>query len=328
MKTNTRCKILVLLLLSSVSAVMGQNHPQLSQYTFNGLYINPAYAGYHGGWNLQAVYRNEMSGVEGSPRTFTVSADGAPWKERVGVGVTITQDNLGAESNTSLYLSYAYRIPLGGRNNPRLSFGLSGGFIHSRVDMSRLSPDDVTDPALQEGNSRRFLPDARAGVFYDDDRFYAGFSATNMIVHFSKQKEDPLQQVPEKKLQLYLTGGMLLDLSEVVLLKPSFLLRDDAGGPGSVDVNVSALIKELLWVGCSYRRELNLYSKSSVGKGLERGSSLAGMLSVYIRQRLRIGYAYEHQLSQPGGMGRPGHEVSIGYIFSRQQDNGGKRRLF
>lgn len=298
-----------------------QQAPQISQYMFHGLFINPAYAGYREQLNLTAIYRNQWTGVEGAPRTGSLAVDGTVNEDKVGLGLNIIADKLGAATNLSAYVNYAYRIKFDSYEGvPRtLSLGIAGGVAQQSWDIAKLHPDEVNDVRLL--NERRTLTmlDARVGVLYHTDRFYAGLSADNIGVHFIKPKKDPARLLPETKMNVYLLAGYLLPLSEGLAVRPSMLLKNDLAGPSSLDLNAYLLIQQTVWVGATYRTGVTLFNKN-VDPRLQKSSAVVLGAQFYLGERFRLGYSYDRSLKTTATLGPSSHEISIGLLFPRRDE--------
>ncbi|MFY0254571.1 type IX secretion system membrane protein PorP/SprF [Chitinophaga sp. 30R24] len=307
-------KILIALffILCGVS-VSAQQDAQFSQYMFNGIYVNPAYAGYREQWNIHAFYRNQWTNYPGAPKTFSVAADGAVSDGRVGLGFQAMNDQLGASNNTSWYATYAYRIPLDEAGASRLSLGISGGFIQQHMNISALQASSVDiDPVILNGRKDALLPDARFGVYYNRERFFAGLSANNLLTH-TFQKSDALKEYLPMKPHFYFTAGGLVPMSEQLVLKPSILIKEDRAGPTSVDLNAFLLINEKLWLGGSYRTAF--LKKSNLKEGLTKPAAIALMAEFFVNEKLRIGYAYDLTLNSTVANNYPTNEISLSYFF-------------
>ncbi|MFB6456179.1 type IX secretion system membrane protein PorP/SprF [Chitinophaga sp. Hz27] len=310
-------KVLTVLffILCGVTA-SAQQDAQFSQYMFNGIYVNPAYAGYKEQWNIHAFYRNQWTSLPGAPKTFSVAAEGTANNDRVGLGVQFMNDKLGASNTTSGYLTYAYRIPMNEDGSSRLAIGISGGFLQQRLDVSLLTTSSSTiDPALVNGENNRTVPDARLGIFYNRERFFAGISASNLLAQ-SFQKSQAMKEYLPLKTHLYFTLGGLVPLSEELLLKPSILIKEDLAGPTSVDLNAFVLISQKLWLGASYRS--TYLKKSNLEANLKKPSALVFMAEVFVNDKLRLGYAYDMTMNGTVATNYPTHELSIGYFFKRR----------
>ncbi|MCZ4245118.1 PorP/SprF family type IX secretion system membrane protein [Pedobacter punctiformis] len=303
----------VLLLLARPTKA--QQDAQFSQYMFNGIYINPAYAGYREQLNVHAFYRNQWTGIDGAPKTLSFAIDAIANDGNVGLALQASSDRLGAQRNTAIYANYAYRIRLNNDGTSRLAFGIGAGAVQLGIDGSLLDPNDF-EREQPTGLQSTIVPDARAGVFYSNNRFYAGFSADNLISQYIDINQYAF--IPKPKPHYYLTAGMLLPLSADVLLKPSFLLKDDRGGPTSLDLNAFFIISDKIWVGGSYRTGIKLYDKSYLQKDLSQLNSAVAAVQLFPSQNLRIGYAYDFSIGPLQGYSSGTHEISIGYFFNRK----------
>lgn len=299
---------LVLLFLQT----QAQQDAQFSQYMFNGLYINPAYAGYRQQWNVNMFYRTQWTGFSGAPKTFSLAADGSANNDRVGIGFQVMNDKLGAQNNTSFYATYAYRIPLDAYSDKTLALGISGGFVQQQLDVNALDPIDHNDPLLMNAQKTKLMPDARFGVFYNSERFYAGVSADNLITNLFQKDETYRTYLPLKP-HMYFTVGGLVPLSTTLLLKPSILVKEDFAGPTSLDLNSFLLIDKKIWVGASYRTAI--FSKKNLQSDLMKSSAIVGMIEVFVNDKLRLGYAYDQTINGTAANNYTTHEISLGYFF-------------
>jgi len=302
-----------LLLFSNL--VKGQQDAQFSQYMFNGIYINPAYAGYKEQLNIHAFYRNQWTGITGAPKTMSLAVDAIANDGNVGLALQISSDRLGAQRNESVFGNYAYRIRMNSDGSARLALGLGVGAVQLGIDGSRLNPNDpeVYQPT---GVQSTILPDARAGVYFSNNRFYAGLSADNLIAQYIDI--DRYAFIPKPKPHYYLTAGVLLPLNEGILLKPSFLLKDDRGGPTSLDLNAFVILANKFWVGGSYRTGVKLYSKDYLQKNLSQLNSAVAAVQFLPTENFRIGYAYDFSIGPLQGYSAGTHEISISYLFNRK----------
>ncbi len=305
--------MLILLLFSKLA--QGQQDAQFSQYMFNGIYINPAYAGYKEQLNIHEFYRNQWTGIQGAPKTMSVAIDAIANDGNVGLALQISSDRLGAQRNQSIYANYAYRIPMNKDGSSRLAFGLGIGVVQLGIDGAMLNPNDV-EMEQPTGMQSSILPDARAGVYFANNRMYAGFSADNLVSQYIDV--DKYAFIPQPKPHYYLTAGTLIPLSREILLKPSFLLKDDRGGPTSLDLNAFVILAEKLWIGGSYRTGVKLYSKDYLQKDLSQLNSVVAALQIFPNENLRIGYAYDYSIGPLQGYSGGTHEISIGYFFNKK----------
>ncbi|RZA00455.1 MAG: type IX secretion system membrane protein PorP/SprF [Sphingobacteriaceae bacterium] len=296
-----------------------QQDAQYSQYMFNGIYINPAYAGYREQLNVHSFYRNQWTGIIGSPKSMSLAVDAIANEGNVGLALQVAADKLGAESSISAYANYAYRLRVGNSESSRLSFGVGLGMMQQSLDGAKLNARDAGDELLAIGNEKELVPDARAGIFYANDRFYAGFSADNLIAQYILNQKNLSIYFQTPKTHFYLTAGMLLPINEDIQLKPSFLLKDDRGGPTSLDINTFVLFGGKFWIGASYRTAVKLYNKSYLQNNLQKTNSLVGMVDFFATENIRVGYAYDQTLSKLAGYSGGSHEISVGIIINPKQ---------
>jgi type IX secretion system PorP/SprF family membrane protein len=292
-----------------VTAGQAQQSAQYTQYIFNGLVINPAYAGSKGITNANVMYRSQWAGLEGAPTTQTLSIDGSAKSDRIGLGFHAINDQLGAQGTLGAYGSTAFRVRL--TEKARLSLGFGAGILQQSVDWSKLNPGDP-DPSLPTSRISTIVPDAKAGLFLNTERFYAGLSVANLIPF-----ENDLMPTPAR--QYFFTSGYVMDLGEHLKFKPSFLIKENLEGPTNVDFNAFILIKEILWLGGSYRRGFNLLNKPVTDQPYFLQNAWAGIAELYLNQKFRVGYSYDVSLSALSGFAS--HEISLGYFFLKKQDS-------
>ena len=298
-----------LLLSRQVSA---QQDAQYSQYMFNGIYINPAYAGYKEVLNVHSFYRSQWTGITGAPRSMSLAVDAIANSGNVGLALQVASDRLGAQTNLSIYGNYSYRIRMNDDGSSRLALGLGVGMVQLGIDGSLLNPNNP-EPNQPVGMQSTIVPDARAGIYFANDKFYAGFSADNLIATYINI--DRYAFIPQPKPHYYLTAGALFPLSEDFQVKPSFLLKDDRGGPTSLDLNAFLMIKDFIWVGGSYRTGVKLYDKSYLQRDLTPRNSAVAAIQIFPSEKLRIGYGYDFSIGPLQGYSGGTHEISLSYSF-------------
>jgi type IX secretion system PorP/SprF family membrane protein len=309
-----------LLLMLNAGLIYAQQDAQQSQYMFNGIYINPAYAGYKENLNLHSYYRSQWTGIPGSPVSTSLAVDATANDGNVGLALQLSSDKLGAQSNLSAYANYAYRLRMNSDGSSRLAFGLGVGIQQLAINGAVLDPNDP-EPSPLAGTQSTVLPDARLGIYYSTESFYAGVSADNLVSQYINLKA--YQYIAQPKPHYYLTAGFLAPLSDGLMLKPSFLLKDDAGGPTSLDLNAFLLFGDKLWVGGSYRAGVKLYNKSYLQNDLSNLNSIVGAVEFFPIENLRVGYGYDISVGPLKSYSGGTHEISIGFYF----DSGKSRML-
>lgn len=300
-----------------------QQNIQFTQYIFNSLSVNPAYAGYKEEWFVQMALRAQWLGVEGAPQTASASIDGIldPRDRKMGLGVQITSDKLGAQSSTSATVNYAYRLQLDPDDTQRLSFGLGLGAAQYSLKGQLLTTIDPGDQAVGQGNQSNIVPDLRLGVFYNSDYWYVGLSALDVFSGPRSNAERNRNLSSDfniiRSRHTYLMGGALVNLSPDLRFRPSILIKEDFRGPTSADLNAMAIINDKVWIGASYRTGFNLWKKEGLAAGLSKQNSASAIVQFFVNERFRIGYSYDHVTSQLGSSQNGSHELTMGLAFGK-----------
>jgi type IX secretion system PorP/SprF family membrane protein len=306
MKLNKHNILLAVLSFIGVHMATAQQAPQYTQYIFNEVVINPAYAGSKGILNINTTYRNQWTGLEGAPTTQTFSVDGAVGKSNIGWAGYIIHDEIGAQSQTGAYANIAARVQLG--KNTKLAIGLAAGAAQYTLDGTKLkSGSQMPDAAIPEGRETRVLPDAKVGIFFNTERYFAGITAANLIPF---QSSDLVITTPQR--HFFLSTGYVFDISSNVRLKPSMLIKEDLHSPTNIDLNTFLLLSDRFWIGGSYRTSMPIFTNEDM-KQLSTRNAAAALVQVYVTPKLRVGYSYDISLSKLNNYST--HEISLGYSF-------------
>lgn len=311
----------VLTLISSLSflCVLAQQDAQFSQYFFNPLYVNPAYAGSRDAWSGVFVYRSQWVDLAGQPTTQAFSLHG-PFKNKpVGLGIQLYNDQAGPLHNIGLIGTYAYWIPIG---NNKLSFGLQGSISQLRVDWSAIRIEDETDESFTNNTSSSITPDANFGMYFHNPRYYLGLSATHLIenkFHFGQSMKG--EEVIRNYRHYYILGGVVIPISEQVNFRPSFLAKYILNLPFQAEANASFIFLEKICVGVGYRT-------SQQYQGAQNNNQLIGILEYTINNKVRIGYSYDAVLNELSKINGGTHEIMIGYDFNLYKDKMLSPRFF
>lgn len=325
---------LTAILLAAGMQVKAQQNIQFSQYVFNGLSVNPAYAGYKGDWYLNTIYRHQWAGFPGAPRTGAISLDGLTnaSDNKVGVGVQMMFDKTGPQEALSLYGSYAYRISLDNEDTRRLCLGIGGGVTQYGIDGTALQYVDNNDEAIPVGKVTRWMPDARFGIYYYTPSFYVGVSVMDLFALYTDGSryswKGNTYETILKTQHTYLTAGTVINLSDDLKIKPTLMWKEDFKGPSSIDLNAFLLISEKLWVGGSYRTSMKLWNKSNLDRRLQEVNAASIILEYYMGDRFRFGYSYDLNVNGMANYQAGSHELSIGILFPSKKYNVSNPRYF
>lgn len=315
MRKNYIVGMLLGLLALSVMSSEAQQLPQFSQYIFNGLHINPGYAGYKNEGYVQTTYRSQWVNFPGAPRTMSLTADLSANEGQMGFGVSYVRDRIGLTETNMGMLTYSYRINTGEKG--RLSLGISGGISEYAFDPSDIITVNPNDPTLPESRVAATAPNMNTGIFYHNDRFYAGISAYNMIGRQALLREDIA--VAFHDFHYYLTFGGMINVSDNIQLKPSVLVRHAQGSPTSYDLNAMFLFMDRVWLGGSYRSNVRVF-EDQLQENLSKRNAAALMIEYFITSGLRLGYAYDYNLNALNSFRNESHEISLGvYLRSKRE---------
>lgn len=212
--------ILCFALLASAFYAVAQQDAQYSQYMFNSLVINPAYAGYKESLNLSALHRTQWVGIDGAPKTQSIVLDGSFNEDKVGLGLSIVNDKIGLQGQTNAYFNYAYRLKVG--QNSTLALGLGLGVAQFTLNNSDANFEDPSDPNFGGAKLSFIAPDARTGIHFSNDKFYAGLSTTNLFSQLIDYSSATKNLVVKQGRHIFLTAGYLFEVSDFLKFKPSF----------------------------------------------------------------------------------------------------------
>jgi type IX secretion system PorP/SprF family membrane protein len=312
-------KYILLVLFFGLSKSYAQQTIQLSQYIFNGLAVNPAYAGYKEDWTINLSSRLQWAGVDGAPKTSTLSIDGVtnPDNKTIGLGLLVTNDRLGPENNSSIYANYAFRIRLNDDDSQRLCLGVGVGAIVYNIDGSLFNTGNISDPTISTFIQNKLAPDFRVGLYYYSPLFYLGVSGLNMV---PDAYPDPVSIFVKQVRTYYLTTGFIVPISPIVNFKPSILVKEDFKGPTNVSAATYFLISDLVWLGASYSTSVALWNKPNLQSNLLRTDAVTAIAAVNITPRCRFGYSYDFGTTRLPGYQAASHEISFTYGFGRAKD--------
>ena len=282
--------LIICILFVSAGHLSAQQKPVYSQYLFNALAINPAFAGSQEMVSVTAIYRNQWVNFPGAPQIKTLTGNSAIAGRKIGLGFVLTDDRIGVHNDLGLSFSYAYRIKL---REAALSFGVSGGVNYLRSDFSQLTIFDLNDPNLT-GAYSRFIPNFGTGVFYVNSTSYIGFSIPSLIN--SKVNRD-IFSLAQLRRYYFLSAGHVFKVNHMLKFKPSTLIRFQEKTALGVDINLQFIF----------------YDKVSIGNSYRTGDANITNFEIQFNQNFRIGYAYEYVLSRLDNFTQGSHEVMLNY---------------
>jgi len=286
-----KIQIVLFCLLLSSGILKAQQEPMYSQYMFNMIHINPAYAGNRDVDNITALYRNQWIGLDGAPKTASITWDRRQEDSNEGFGLQIYNDKLGIETTTGVQGFFSHHIPF---ENSFLALGISAGVLNYKAEYTRTHTVDPGDPNFQQ-DVNGWLPTFGFGVLYATESWYLGLSIPAML-HTKIEAENYLnQKTIGANNHYFLTGGYIFDMSEEVKMKPSILVKAVKGAPIQYDFNLNGWFQDVLGLGMSYRT----------------GDAVVAMVEIQVMPQLRIGYAYDYTISDLKSYNRGTHEIML-----------------
>lgn len=277
--------LILLFLVSIFFSAEAQQDAQFTQYMYNTMSVNPAYAGSRDVLSGILLHRSQWVGLEGAPTTQTLNLHsplGA--SQKVGLGVSIVNDAIGPTRETYFDIDFSYNINTSDLG--QLYFGLKAGGHLLDVNYQLLNNYQASDVLLQSNIENKFSPNIGVGLYYRyDTRWYLGLSAPNLLEtdHFGNNDSQQVS-VARERIHLYLMGGYVFDLSESVKFKPALLLKAVSGAPLSADISGNFLINEKLTLGAAYRWS----------------AALSGLIGYQVSDQLMLGFAYDRETTELG----------------------------
>lgn len=272
--------------------IMAQQDPMYTQYMYNMLVVNPAYAGSADVLTMNAIYRHQWVNFDGAPVTQTFTMHAPLKRESISVGGSVINDTHGVMRQTMVFGDVSYRIFF---DKSRLAFGLKAGLNLLQANLQELNPLSDGDPAFQENINNKPLPNFGAGVMWYTDRTYVGISVPKLISNKIIDGSLPDFNSNRERQHLFINAGTVFEINNYLYFKPAATVRLVDGAPPSFDVTANFMFYERLWVGAMYR-----FQEST------------GMLLQYeINNKLRVGYAYDFSLTDIGDYSAGSHEIML-----------------
>ena len=296
-KFKMRTKILFSTLLLTHFAGFSQQDSQYTQYMYNTININPAYAGSRGVMSVFGLHRSQWIGMDGAPETNALSINTPISQTKIGLGLSFINDRIGPTDENAISLDLSYSIKTS--ENYKLSFGIKGTGNFFNLDSGKLKPAFAADPKLQNLKNN-FTPNFGAGIYLHSNKFYAGISVPNF---FEKVRyNDNSVSVNKEKMNFYFLSGYVFDINSDIKFKPAFLIKTVEGSPLQADFSVNFLIYEKFTAGIAYRWDASV-------------SALAGF---QITDGLFIGYGYDRETTKLQNFNSGSHEIFARFeLFSK-----------
>ncbi|PAM95535.1 hypothetical protein B4N84_09725 [Flavobacterium sp. IR1] len=289
--------ILFISFLFYIVSASAQQDPEYTHYMYNMNVVNPAYAtGMPAMLNLGGLYRTQWAGAVGAPKTFTFFGH-TSLSDKIEVGLSLISDDIGdgAKKENNVYADFAYILNLGGKN--KLSFGIKAGFTSLQTNFNGFvfqSGNAATDLAFAE-NINVTRPNIGIGAYYFRDNFYVGLSAPNFLNSKHIEEKSGINAYGSEAIHTFLTAGYVFKVNDMFKVKPAFMSKIVPGSAVSVDLTANVLYNDKFELGVAYRVS----------------DAFSGLMSINVTPSMRVGYAYDHTLSNLGQFNSGTHEIML-----------------
>jgi len=284
--------VILFALLLSTGVVKAQYDALFTNYMFNEMFINPAYAGSNGAMSATLLHRQQWVNFSGRPVTTSFSMHGPIINDKMGVGLSVLNERIGVLQRNLIYGDYAYRLKV--QDKGTLALGLMAG-IDSQIN--------TVDPQLIQNSPNIVAPNLGAGAYYHTKSFYGGFSIPRLIdnqVNFSSGGSVRTSKVEFRKFTYYITAGNMFTINEDLKIRANTMIKYVKAAPLQIDLGANCLIKDIFWAGLSYRS----------------GSALAFLLGYQVNPQFLVNYSYDYGINQIQKYSQGSHEFVLSYLFA------------
>ncbi|KFF11956.1 PorP/SprF family type IX secretion system membrane protein [Flavobacterium hydatis] len=297
--------VLVFMFFSTVG--FAQQDAQFTQYMYNTININPAYAGSRGALSIFGLYRTQWVGLDGAPETSSFSVNSPINNSNLGLGISLVNDKIGPTNENNLSVDLSYTISTS--PNYKLSFGIKVTGNLFNLDVNKLNPANQGDPQFQNLDNV-FKPNIGAGVYLHSDKAYIGLSVPNFIE--TDRYSDNDIAIYKDRINYYFMAGYVLDLGSEVKFKPAGLFKMVEGAPLQADISASFILIDKFVVGVAYRWS----------------AALSGMVGFQVSSGLYIGYGYDRETTNLTNFNSGSHEIFLRYEFFNKRNSITEPRFF
>lgn len=286
--------------------LIAQQDSQYTQYMYNPIIINPAYAGSRGVMSIFGLYRAQWVGLDGAPKTGAASIHTPISDTNVGIGLSFVNDRIGPSDETNIAVDISYTVPVSERY--KLAFGVKAIANLLNVDYTKLNIYNPSDPRFQSNVDNKFSPNIGTGAYLYSDNTYIGLSAPALLQtkHFDETADYNTSSsfVAKEQIHYYLMGGHVFDLAYNLKFKPSALVKMTQGAPLQVDLSANFLFSEKFTAGVAYRWD----------------AAVSALVGFQVTDGLFIGYAYDAETTRLANYNSGSHEVFLRFELFKSYD--------
>jgi type IX secretion system PorP/SprF family membrane protein len=263
-------------LILTGTKIYSQQDAMYTNYMYNTLTVNPAYAGSREALTANVLHRTQWVNFEGAPSSQTFTVHSALKNRKIGIGLSLANDKSGPVKSMGVNADFAYILKLS--KDSKLALGVKGGVNYMQVQLNSLALDDKNDPSFQNNISSRILPNFGFGIFYSRPRFYAGISSPKLLENNFNNRETgfTLAQAQQVRHYYFIAGG-LIKLNDDLELKPTTFVKATNAAPLQADLTTSLIINKKFRIGAMFRT----------------GDALGILAGYYINENFQVGYSYD-----------------------------------
>lgn len=287
-----------LFFLSGIHSIHAQQDPQYTQYMYNTINVNPAYAGSRGVMSIFGLHRTQWVGLDGAPKTIAASMHTPLGQSKLGLGVSFVNDRIGAMDENNISIDLSYTIDL--KDDLKLSFGVKGTANLLNIDYTKLNIYNPGDVMFRENLENQFSPNIGAGLYLHSDKSYLGLSVPNFLE--TDRYDDNVFSTAKQRMNFYLIGGHVFDLSPSLKFKPAFLAKAVSGAPLQVDLTANFMFVEKFVLGAAYRWD----------------AAISALVGFQVSDGLFVGYSYDAETTKLSNYNSGSHEIFLRFeLFNR-----------
>lgn len=294
--------LIVLGLVLLVNSGFAQQEAQFTQYMYNTIVVNPAYAGNKEGMSIFLLSRSQWVGLDGAPITSNLSIH-SPINNSLGIGVSIYNDKIGPADESNIAVDFSYTISVS--ENYDLAFGLKASGNLLNIDFNQLNKYDENDYSFDTNIVNKFSPNVGVGFYLYSDKTYFGISAPHLMetTHFDEYANIGADShVANERIHYYFIAGHVFDLSPDLKLKPAILTKVVEGSPFQLDVSANFLFSEKFTLGLAYRIS----------------GTFSAMVGLQASDSWFFGYSYDLETTRLANYNSGTHEIFLRYdLFNR-----------
>lgn len=297
--------VLICIALYSLPST-AQQLPQYTQYMYNTMSINPAYAGTNDRIEASLLHRSQWVGIDGAPQTQVLTVNGK-FFDKIGLGFNIFNDKIGPSSQIDINVAFSYHLKLNATVN--LGLGVNAGMDILSIDWSKGEIYENEDSIFNE-NISKLRPIIGAGSYIFGEQWYAGISASNFIK--SQRYDDADEILVERAVHYYLLGGYVFQITPQLKMKPATMVKLTEGAPITFDISTNFLIQEKFTIGASYRFD----------------DAVSGLAGFQVSNMFYIGYGYDYSISNLSKYNSGSHEIILRYTLHDRKRKARSPRFF